>query len=96
MKIYEVHYDNGEPYCDAYHCSEAFFLTYESAVAFLKEREYYEHENCWYPERYICANGNTSCCDCECDYETCPEVDAVMDSAYDRSFCRIIEHEVQL
>ena len=36
MKIYEVHYDNGEQWEDACHFSEKFFTTEEKAIAYVK------------------------------------------------------------
>ena len=40
MKIYEVHYDNGEAWEDGYDYSVGFFANYEKAVKYLLCRFY--------------------------------------------------------
>ena len=39
MKVYEVHYNNMEPYEDNWHDSECFYSTLEGAVKYLEEEQ---------------------------------------------------------
>lgn len=72
MKVYEVHYDNGEAYDDAFYCSEAFFASQEAAEKYLKEQGCHEREGVWYPEKYVCAvkGGKCEWEDCEYYYDS--------------------------
>ena len=80
MKVYELHYDNGEPWEDGYDCTEKIFATYEAAKKYLVEEcfEIKEYEDgkrydwCEYVtlascnrKKYVCKNGNTDCDNCK-------------------------------
>ena len=79
MKIYEVHYDNCEPYEDHYEYADRFYSTYESAEKYLngeglikrvesrfdwKSKQWVDVAIWEYP-RYVCEMNNIDCYDCE-------------------------------
>ena len=77
MKVYEVHYDNGEQWDDAFYCSECFYTTYEGAVKYLEEELGLVKKNrnnmvsggvYWEPPEYVCKMNNIDCDDCEYYY----------------------------
>ena len=73
MKVYEVHYDNGEQWDDAFYCSECFYATYEGAVKYLEEelglvksQDNMRGGNViWRFPKYVCKMNNIDCDDCE-------------------------------
>lgn len=44
MKVYEVHYDNGERWEDGFDCTEAIYATYEAAKKSLEDDGYIVEE----------------------------------------------------
>lgn len=72
MKVYEVHYDNGEQWEDTYYGSHGFYATYEGAVRHLEEelglvKNYDDRFNSitWELPKYVCKMNNIDCYDCE-------------------------------
>ena len=77
MKVYEVHYDNGEQWEDAFSCSECFYATYEGAVKYLEEelglvKNYDDRFKSitWESPKYVCKMNNIDCYDCEYYYDS--------------------------
>ena len=69
MKIYEVHYDNMEPYEDNFHCSECLCSTYERAVKYLEvEKGLIKNGSNWVAPKYVCRMNNIDCKDCPLYY----------------------------
>lgn len=64
MKIYEVHYDNGEAWEDGYDYSIGFFASYERAVKYLEDKGTVESDGKWRYPKYVCSKGNIDCEDC--------------------------------
>lgn len=65
MKIYEVHYDNMEPYEDNFHYSECLCSTYERAVKYLEvEKGLIKDGSNWVAPKYVCRMNNINCEDC--------------------------------
>ena len=69
MKVYEVYYDNGEPWEDSFSYSVALFSSRESAVNDLeniRDLIYNESHDCWEPKKHKCENvSDDTCLGCE-------------------------------
>ena len=75
MKVYEVHYDNGQAWEDNWQSTDAICATYEGAVKYIEERgavaeKDWQGKPVWkYPE-YVCSKNNIDCNDCEKYYDS--------------------------
>ena len=75
MKVYEVHYDNGESWEDHYECIECLYSTYDGAVKYLEERgtiaeKGWQGKPIWKFPEYVCSMNNIDCNDCEKYYDS--------------------------